>query len=127
MITHVLHTGVRVADLQKSIELYQKLGFRVEEEFTKPEPKCKAAIMKKGEIAFELFEFEDVAHEYVKYISNHIAFYSDDIEHDVADFVAKGYKLVIPINDGTLLRFAYVQDPSGAFCYELATEKKVTS
>lgn len=47
MITHVLHTGVRVADLQTSIELYQKLGFRVEEEFTNQEPKCKPAIMKR--------------------------------------------------------------------------------
>lgn len=123
MITHVLHTGVRVANLQESIGIYQRLSFTIEKEFTKPEPKCKAAIMRKGDVAFELFEFEDVAHEYVKYISNHIAFYSDDIEHDVADFVTKGYKLVIPINNGALLRFAYVQDPSGAFCYEIATEK----
>ena len=80
-------------------------------------------MMKKGELCFELFKFEDTEHPWVLYIGSHIALYSDDIEADVADFVSRGYKLVIPINDGTLLRFAYVQDPSGAFCYEIATEK----
>ena len=123
MISKVLHSGMRVENLEESIRLYEQLGFKIDVRFTKDIPKCKAAILRKGDQAFELFEFEDRAHEYVKYISNHVAFFSDDIEHDVADFVAKGYKLVIPINDGTLLRFAYVQDPSGAFCYELATTK----
>lgn len=123
MITHVMHTGVRVDNLADAMLLYQAIGFETHVQFTKDEPKCKAAIMQKGDVAFELFEFEDTEHEYVKYISNHIAFHSDDIESDVALFVDRGYKLVIPINDGTILRFAYVQDPSGAFCYEIATEK----
>lgn len=123
MISKVLHSGMRVESLEESIRLYEQLGFKIDVRFTKDIPKCKAAVLRKGDQAFELFEFEDPAHEYVKYISNHVAFFSDDIEHDVADFVAKGYKLVIPINDGTLLRFAYVQDPSGAFCYEIATTK----
>ncbi len=123
MITHVMHTGVRVENLDTAVQLYRSIGYRVVSEFTKPEPKCKAAIVKKGDVAFELFEFEDTEHEYVKYISSHIAFHSDDIEKDVAEFVSRGYKLVIPINDGTVLRFAYVQDPSEAFCYEIATEK----
>lgn len=123
MITGVLHTGVRVANLERSIELYEHLGYRIETRFTKDIPKCHAAIVRRGDHAFELFEFEDTTHEWVRYISNHIAFYSDDIEADLADFIVRGYKLVIPINDGTLLRFAYVQDPSGAFCYEMATQK----
>ena len=123
MITGVLHTGVRVANLERSIELYEHLGYTIETRFTKDIPKCHAAIVRRGDHAFELFEFEDTIHEWVGYISNPIAFYSDDIEADLADFIARGYKLVIPINDGTLLRFAYVQDPSGAFCYEMATQK----
>lgn len=126
-MTKVLHTGMRVKNLEDSIQLYVQLGFEVDIRFTKDIPRCKAAVLKKGEQSFELFEFEDPAHEYVKYISNHIAFYSNDLKADVADFISRGYKLVIPITEGTVLRYSFVQDPSGAFCYELATEKIVTS
>lgn len=94
MITGVFHNGVRVVNLERSIELFEHLGYTIETRFTKDILKCHAAIVRRGDHAFELFEFEDTIHEWVGYISNPIAFYSDDIEADIADFIARGYKLV---------------------------------
>ena len=122
MLKKVLHTGVEVADLAKAIELYKSLGFEVAKEFDKPEPKAKAVIMTKGEMAFELWQFEDKEHPQVAFIRNHVAIYSDDLENDVQQLLGAGYKLVIPITEGVVLRYAFVQDAAGA-CYEIATEK----
>jgi catechol 2,3-dioxygenase-like lactoylglutathione lyase family enzyme len=122
MLKQILHTGVAVADLAKEVALYLKLGFEVANEFEKPEPKAKVATMKKGEAAFELWQFADHAHPQVAFIRNHIAIYSDDLENDVKQLVAEGYKLVIPITEGVVLRYAFVQDAVGA-CYEIATSK----
>lgn len=124
MLKHILHTGIEVADLVKSVELYKSLGFEVANEFEKPEPKAKVTTVKKGDTAFELWQFEDKNHPQVAYIRNHIAIYSNDLEQDVQQFVGGGFKLVIPITEGVILRYAFVQDPAGAFCYEIATNKK---
>jgi len=122
MLKHVLHTGVEVSDLAKAVALYENLGFEVINKFEKPEPKAHVATVKKDSTAFELWQFENKTHPFVAFIRNHIAFYSDDLEKDVNNLVNDGYNLVIPITEGVLLKYAFVQDPSGA-CYEIATEK----
>ena len=124
MLKNVLHTGVEVADLAKSVELYKSLGFEVANEFVKPEPKAKVATVKKDDTAFELWQFEDKDHPQIAFIRSHVAIYSDDLEKDVQQLVDIGYKVVIPITEGVILRYAFVQDPSGAFCYEIATKKE---
>lgn len=121
-LVKVLHTGVAVADLAAAIALYTSLGFTLAKEFDKPEPEAKVAILTKGDTSFELWQFADKEHPQVAFIRNHVAFYSDDLEHDVDELVAKGFKLVIPITEGVVLKYAFVQDPAGA-CYEIATEK----
>lgn len=120
MLKKILHTGVEVADLAKAIELYKSLGFVVAKQFEKP--KTKIAIVTKGETTFELLQFEANNSPQVAFIRNHVAFASDDLENDVQQFIDSGYKLVIPITEGTLVRYAYLQDAAGA-CYEIATEK----
>lgn len=122
MLKKVLHTGVEVADLTKAIELYKSLGFEVTKEFDKPEPKAKVAIVARGEASFELWQFEDKEHPQVAFIRNHVAIYSDDLENDVQRLVDSGHNLVIPVTEGVVLRYAFVQDAAGA-CYEIATEK----
>lgn len=122
MLKRVLHTGVAVDDLEKSVAMFTALGFQIKNEFEKPEPKAKVATVIMGDTAFELWQFEDKTHPQVAFISNHVAIYSDDIESDVQELVGRGYKLVIPPTDGVVLRYAFVQDPSG-LCYEIATEK----
>ena len=124
MLKHVLHTGVEVADLAKMISFYKGLGFEVSNQFEKPEPKAKVAILKRGDVAFELWQFEDSQHPQVRFIRNHIAFYSDDLEHDVQNLVQQGFRLVIPITEGVIMRYAFVQDAADS-CFEIATEKGV--
>lgn len=123
MLKQFLHTGVVVADLQQTIDLYQSLGFEVFKQFDKPEPKGKAAMLKQGDTVIELFQFEDMANPQVEFIKCHLAIYSDDLERDIQELVDAGYKLVIPVTEGVVYRYAFLQDPSGAFCYELDTEK----
>lgn len=120
MLKKVLHTGIAVSDLAKAIELYKSMGFEVTKELDKPN--AKGAWVSKGETTFELWQFEDKDQPQIAFIRNHIAFYSDDLENDVQQFIDNGYKLVIPITEGVVLRYAFVQDAAGA-CYEIATEK----
>jgi hypothetical protein len=49
-------------------------------------------------------------------------FTRNDIEADVEHLVSKGYKLRIPITEGVVFRYAFVQDIAGQ-SYEIATEK----
>jgi catechol 2,3-dioxygenase-like lactoylglutathione lyase family enzyme len=122
MLKQVLHTGVAVADLAAAVELYTSLGFAVHNEFEKPEPKAHIITVKQGETAFELWQFEDLAHPLAAFIRNHVAIYSDDLEADVDAMVAKGYTLVIPVTEGVIMRYAFVADAAGC-CYEIATKK----
>jgi catechol 2,3-dioxygenase-like lactoylglutathione lyase family enzyme len=122
MLSRVLHTGISVADLDNAIALYESLGFEITNRFEKPEPKARVATVHRGEAAFELWQFEDTTHPQVAFIRNHVAIYSDDLHADIKRLITDGYKLVIPITDGVVLRYAFVQDASGT-CYEIATEK----
>ena len=122
MLLRVLHTGIAVNDLDKAIELYESLGFSIVNRFEKPEPKAHVATVRQGEAAYELWQFEDREHPQVAYIKSHVAIYSDDLPGDIKKLTADGYTLVIPITEGVVLRYAFVQDVSGT-CYEIATEK----
>jgi lactoylglutathione lyase len=122
MFSRVLHTGVAVGDLDKTIEFYKSLGFEIHNQFEKPGPKARVATVKKGETAFELWEFSDVMHPHASIIQNHIAIYSDDLEADIDMLTGQGYKLVIPVTEGVIMRYAFVQDAAGCN-YEIATEK----
>ena len=122
MLKHVLHTGVAVADLDGAVALYKSLGFDVVNQFDKPEPKARVATVKKGDAAFELWQFQDAAHPQVAFIRNHIAIYSDDLAADVEQLERAGYELVIPITEGVIMRYAFVRDAAGC-CYEIATQK----
>ncbi|HET7060296.1 MAG TPA: VOC family protein [Candidatus Saccharimonadales bacterium] len=122
MLKKILHTGLAVPKLPEAIVMYKSLGFTVTKQFHKPDLNADVAMVTKEETTFELFEFHNLDHPQVKFIRNHIAIYSDDIEKDVNNLLGEGYKLVIPINDGMVFRFAFLQDKSGTN-YEVATEK----
>jgi catechol 2,3-dioxygenase-like lactoylglutathione lyase family enzyme len=122
MLTKILHTGLAVPDLASSIEMYKSLGFEVVKNFNKPDIDADVALVSKGETTFELFEFHNPDHPQVEFIRNHIAIYSNSLEEDIDKLVGQGYRLVIPITEGVIFRFAYVQDMSGTN-YEIATDK----
>jgi catechol 2,3-dioxygenase-like lactoylglutathione lyase family enzyme len=122
MLKRILHTGLTVPNLKASIDLYESLGFKVENKFHKSDISADVAMVGNGETMFELFEFHNLAHPQVEFIRNHIAIYSDSIEEDVDKLIKQGYELVIPITEGMVYRFAYVQDSAG-MNYEIATDK----
>jgi len=122
MLKSILHTGLAVPDLQAAMELYASLGFEVQKQFHKDDLQADIAIITKGETAFELLQFNDPSHPQIQFIRNHIAIYSDDLEHDIAELQQQGYKLTIPITEGMVYRFAYLQDTAGTN-YEIATDK----
>ncbi|MBX6334577.1 VOC family protein [Candidatus Saccharibacteria bacterium] len=123
MLRGILHTGIEVEDLEQSVALYRSLGFQLEKEVERPELEARAATVAKDGVTFELWQFENKSRPEVAFIRNHIAIYSDDLDKDVKGLVDRGYKLVIPVTDGHVHRYAFVQDASGAFCYEIATDK----
>ncbi|MGH7194603.1 MAG: VOC family protein, partial [Candidatus Saccharimonadales bacterium] len=49
-------------------------------------------------------------------IRKHSAFVSDDLENDIDELIRHGYKLAIPISEGTITkRYAYVRDAAGNY------------
>ena len=90
--------------------------------FHKPEPAAEVVTVQKGDTAFELWQFIDTKHPQVPYIRSHVAIYSDSLEEDIHQLEVQGFKIVIPITEGVILRYAFLQDPAGAN-YEIATEK----
>ncbi len=122
MLKRILHTGLAVPNLQDAIKMYGSLGFQATKEFHKADLDADVAMVTKGETTFELFQFNNPDHPQVVFIRNHIAIYSDSIEEDVKTLLENGYRLTIPITEGMVFRFAYVQDSVGCN-YEIATEK----
>ncbi len=122
MLKKVLHTGLAVPNLDDAVAMYESLGFSVAKKFHKPDLNADVAMVSKNETTFELFEFHSPEHPQVEFIRNHIALYSDDIDKDVERLISQGYKLTIPINEGMVFRFAFLQDKTGTN-YEIATEK----
>ena len=115
MITRMHHFGMMVNDLDKAIEVYEKLGFEVFKRFTK-EPGMKAAMLFKDNAGIEFWEFENPSGELELMIKKHSAFVSDDLETDVKLFLDNGFTLAIPVSKGTIVeRFAYVKDPVGNY------------
>ncbi len=116
MIGKFLHVGFEVDNLEQSIAFYNKLGFEVKKQFDKPEPKAKAAhITNTDGTTFELWQFIDKNHPQVKYVRQHIAVESDNLESDIQELVNSGCELVIPITKGVTLTYAFVKDPSGNY------------
>ncbi len=115
-----LHTGITVKNIDKTLQLYGHLGYSVEKLFERPDLDAHAAQIKHIDgTVLELWQFESENHRQIRYIKQHVAFGSNALEEDVAVLTQTGYRLVIPITQGAILRYAFVQDPSGN-CLEIA-------
>lgn len=122
MLKRVLHTGIAVPGLPAALELYRSFGFETVKEFRKPDLDADVAMVAKDGATLELFQFNDPDHPQVRFIRNHIALYSDALEEDVQQLIEQGYKLTIPITEGVVFRYAFLQDAAGTN-YEIATDK----
>lgn len=106
----------------EAITFYENLGFELSKQFHKPGLDAEVDMMTKGEATYEIFQFNQTDNPEVQFIRNHIAIYSDDLENDVKKLVDQRYKITVPITDGVVFRYAFLQDSVGVN-YEVATEK----
>jgi catechol 2,3-dioxygenase-like lactoylglutathione lyase family enzyme len=74
------HTKISVTDLDRSIEFYKKIGFKILRKTTRPN-----AMMNLGSDILEIIPGldEDKRNGFTPPYTYHIAFYTDDIEDDV--------------------------------------------
>ena len=74
MITGLHHVGRLVKKLEKEVEFYESLGFKVAAEFAFDSAGAKAAMMKKDKSIVEIWQFKDESHELAQMVKNHLAF-----------------------------------------------------
>lgn len=117
MIRKFWHVGFGVEDIDKAIEEYESLGFKLVQKFEKDEPKSKAAhLTHPNGSGIEMFQFLDKNHPQVEFIKQHMAFVTDNIDEDIKKLQDSGCKIAIPKSVGvTVKHFAFLRDPNGQY------------
>ena len=87
-ITGLSHIGIRVADIDKSIDFYKRLGFTLDKEVS---IHIRLAFMSAGTCLIELVESKEEAR--AAGVIDHIAIAVDGIEDVVAAVKAKGIEI----------------------------------
>ena len=104
------HGGVSVPSLKEAIAWYGRvLGFELEREFYIPPARCKAAMIRKGELRFEVFEPEDGAplpegrshppSDVRTHGNKHVAFRVPDLDAFIAEMEAKGVEVPFVVRE----------------------------
>jgi lactoylglutathione lyase len=119
MQSKFMYVGIRVTDLQKSLDFYTKLlGLKVNGRskigLTKGE--VIALESEKGGFALELNYYEPDSPYNTKYVAgeglDHLAFKVDDLDKALEEAGRNGHKAVLQMKaDGN--RWAYIEDPDG--------------
>ena len=118
----IIHSGFRVKNIDKSIALYESMGFTLQSRFEKPEPKAQVAtVVDENGVGLELWQFEE-DHPLNQYIGQHLAFLCNDASADAQRLLAHGFDEVIPYTEGVKLNYIFVQDEFGDV-FELAEER----
>jgi lactoylglutathione lyase len=117
----LIYTGIRVKDLEKSIEFYTKvLGMRVtgrsKIEATKGE--TVGLVSEEGGHLLELNYYGKGSDFDTKYAVgdglDHLAFQVDDLKKAIAEAAKAGYGVVLDMKTQTS-RWTYIQDPNGIY------------
>jgi len=95
MIKKIEHVGIRVKDLQTSIEFYTKvLGFMLRGQMENKQTGLKMAFVKVGDSEIELLQYPDqVAESLPTGVIAHIAFRVDAIEDVLSRLMDEGVEL----------------------------------
>ncbi len=119
------HIALSVSDLDKSAHFYRKhFGFRLTEEYPHKEAGLTIAVLKKNDIALELFEFKK-SHALPNYRkglntdlktigAKHFSFAVADIERAYKRLKKSGVRFATPIcifDNG--LKYFFIKDPDG--------------
>ncbi len=113
------YVGIRVTNLQKSIDFYTKLlGMKVTGRSKIEQTKGEVVGLEseKGGFALELNYYEDDSPYYIKYVAgeclDHLAFKVDDLDKALEEAGRNGHRTILQMKaDGN--RWAYIEDPDG--------------
>ena len=113
------YVGIRVKDLQKSIDFYTKLlGMKVKGRSRIEQTKGETVGLESEEGGFvlELNYYDRESPYYAEYVVgeglDHLAFNVDDLTKALEEARAGGYRIISEMKaDGS--RWAYVEDPNG--------------
>jgi len=119
MKTKFTYVGIRVKDLQRSIEFYTKLlGMKVKGRGRIGQTKGETVGLESEEGGFglELNYYEKDSPYYTEYIAgeglDHLAFKVDDLDKALEEAKSSGHDLILEMRvDGS--RWAYIEDPDG--------------
>lgn len=117
MILRFLHHGMQVQNLEEAIKFYESVGFKLTKRFEREDLYARAAHVEYEGGVLELWQF-DRSHPYHEFIAEHAAIESDNLDADLALFKNNGFREVIPITQGKILKYAFVQDECGN-CIEI--------
>ena len=129
------HIALSVSNINKSAHFYRKhFGFKLARKYPHKEIGLTIAVINKGDISLELFEFKKrhALPNYRKDLNNdlktigakHFSFAVSDIEGEYKRLKKSGVKLATPIrifDNG--LRYFFIKDPNGILL-ELMEVKK---
>lgn len=104
------HGGVSVPSLADAIDWYGRvLGFELEREFYIPPAKARAAMVRKGDLRFELFEPEVAAplpedrrhppRDLLTHGNKHMAFRVTDLEAFLVEMAQKGADVAFVVRE----------------------------
>jgi methylmalonyl-CoA/ethylmalonyl-CoA epimerase len=93
------HLGIAVADLQKAVEAFEALGFKVERTLDVPSEKVRTAFLPIGESHLELLEPTDPQSVIARFLEkrsglHHVCFLVPDLEASLASLKARGVELI---------------------------------
>jgi lactoylglutathione lyase len=121
MKAKLTYTGIRVKNLEESIEFYTKvLGMKVIErgEVKEAEGKTAVLVSEDGGPRLELNYYRKGSQFDKTYIAgeglDHLAFRVDDLDQALAEAKKAGHPTVIELKTATS-RWAYIEDPDGIF------------
>lgn len=117
------HGGISVPNLDEAIEWYREmLGFDVERRFPIPAAKAEVAMIRHGNLRFELFEVEDAAplpedrrtpnRDLKTHGTKHVAFRVDDAEAFLEHMTAKGADIAMVVREKFGMGF-FIRDCAG--------------
>jgi len=119
MKTKLTYVGIRVTNLQRSIDFYTKvLGMKVTDRGKVEQTKGETVSLEseKGGFILELNYYEEKSPHNTKYTTgeglDHLAFKVDNLDEALKEAETAGYRTILEMNAGEG-RWAYIEDPDG--------------
>jgi len=121
MKAKLIYTGIRVKDLEKSIDFYTKLlGMKVtgRTKFEATKGETVGLVSEEGGHLLELNYYEEGSDFKTKYSAgeglDHLAFQVDDLPRAIGEAAKAGYPVVLDMKTKTS-RWTYIKDPNGIY------------